>query len=263
MRFALLAILVSCSADQPAVIVEISSDLSIPTETNSLVARIQESGTTLAEKTYTLGEAPNDRWPQTLPLLPGDGHGANVDVAAELRITAPGMPSVVVGYGERTIQFPNEGEETVTLDVPRSCVDADDDGFGIGFGCKRPDCDDTDPRVPAEAFCPGFGIPDAGQPADTGVVTDAGQPADAGDAGVVDTGPPDSGIELCGAEVCEPDETCLNQQCLQSCMNNLDCGSISYACLEQFGVCICRVPCFNGTQDCGPYQCVDGCCEIN
>lgn len=239
---------------EPAVVVEIVSDLGIPRETNSLVARVDD-GTAVVEETYALGDPPRDGWPQTLPILAGTGR-ERATVAAELRISASGMPSVVVGYGEREIHFPRSGYDTVRLEVPRSCIDSDGDGFGIGFGCKRPDCDDTNGTVPAEAFCPGYGVVDAG-------VADAGPPPDAGpsDGGLPDTGAPDSGVEACGGDICQPDETCLNQQCLLRCETTLDCGEIHLACLEQFGVCICRVPCFN-VDDCGPYVCVDGCCEL-
>lgn len=250
---AILLALFACDDDGPAVVLEIASDLTIPGETNSLVARVQEGGATLAEETYALGDPPRDQWPQTLPVVAGGRADDRVMVAAELRISAPGMPSVVVGYGEREVAFPRSGYETVHLDVPRSCIDADADGFGIGFGCKRPDCDDTDPRVPAEEFCPGQS-PDAGVPD----ARDAGPGGDGGvDAGVR----LDGGTDLCGGDVCEPNERCLMDQCLTRCRTNQDCGTLELACLEQFGVCICRVPCFNGNE-CGPYECVDGCCRI-
>lgn len=251
---AILLSLLACDDDGPAVVLEIASDLAIPGETNTLVARVQQDGATLAEETYPLGDPPRDQWPQTLPIVAGARADDRVMVAAELRVSTPGMPSVVVGYGEREVAFPRRGYETLRLDVPRSCIDADSDGFGIGFGCKRPDCDDTDPRVPEEEFCPGQ-FPDAGIPD----VPDAGPPQDGGpDAGVG----PDSGTEICNGEICQPNERCLMNQCLRECSTSQDCGTIELACLEQFGVCICRVPCFNRGQDCGPYECVDGCCRI-
>jgi hypothetical protein len=252
---ALLAIAASCDDGAPSVIVEISSDLEIPRETNSLVARVQSDGRTIAEETYSLGDAPRDRWPQTLPLISGATYDERVSIAAEARLALTG-PSVVVAYGEMEIEFPTSGSETVELALPRSCVDSDRDGFGIGFGCKRPDCDDTDSTIPSPNFCPGFGAPDAG-PMDVG-------PIEAGpDAGPIDAAP-DSGVPgpTCGTTTCSADQTCLGDQCWKSCATNEDCGALALGCLEEFGVCICRAPCFNGDQDCGPYECIDGCCDL-
>jgi hypothetical protein len=247
--------LLSCSNDPPSVVVELRSDLEIPRETNSLVARLQSSGRIIAEETYSLGEAPRDRWPQTLPVIAGEVRDQPIAFAAEARISRTG-PSVVVGFGEVQFAFPASGSATVALDLPRSCIDDDRDGFGIGFGCKRPDCDDTDFSIPIPNFCPGLGAPDAG-------------PIDATpDAGPVDAEPvdaaPDTGVPgpTCGTTTCNPDQTCLADQCWKSCTTNEDCGALSLGCIEEFGVCICRAPCFNGDQDCGPYECIDGCCNL-
>lgn len=247
--------LLSCDDGPPAVILEIHSDLEIPRETNSLVARVQVDGRTIADETFTLGDPPRDRFPQTLPLIAGATYDDRVHVAAEARIALTG-PSVVVGFGELDVAFPRSGSDTVRLDLPRSCIDGDGDGFGLGFGCKRPDCDDTDPDVPAQAFCPGFGAPDAG-------------PMDATpDAGPEDGGPMDAAIDAgvpgtaCGQTTCAEDEDCLGNACFKRCTTHEDCGALTLGCLENFGVCICRVPCFNGDQDCGPYECIDGCCQL-
>ncbi len=164
---------------------------------------------------------------------------------------------MVVGFGEIDVSFPRTGSDTVRLDVPRSCIDSDHDGYGLGFGCKRPDCDDTDPNVPSRGLCPGFGGPDAGP-------QDAAPDAGPVDAGPVDAGP-DAGLpgDLCGgANTCAPEEACLAQMCFKRCATNEDCGALTLGCLDTIGVCICRVPCPNGDQDCGPYECIDGCCNL-
>jgi hypothetical protein len=94
------------------------------------------------------------------------------------------------------------------------------------------------------------------------------------DGGVIDAGPVDGGMDsgvppsdaggfACGVTTCTPDQTCLGDMCWTSCVTNEDCGELTLGCLENFGVCICRVPCFNGQQDCPTtYECIDGCCNI-
>lgn len=230
-------------------LVDISSELAIPEETNNLVVRISVDGAESVEEVYTLGDAPRDRWPQTLPLLADDALPERLTVAGELRVTTEGRPSVVVGYGEVQVDFPNAGTERTPLEVPRACRDDDGDGYGLGFGCISFDCDDDDPDVPRERFC--------GEPAarDGGVR----------DGGGRDAGPPvrDGGVvgTPCGTMVCGEDEACLNRECYPRCMSNADCGELHLGCLTRYGVCICRVPC-GSTNDCGPLECTDGCCRF-
>jgi hypothetical protein len=256
----IVLVLASCDDDPSSVIVEIHSDLQIPREANSLIARVQHDGHTIAEETYSLGEPPRDRWPQTLPLIAGSTYDDRVTLAAEARIALSG-PSVVAGFGEIEVIFPESGTETIRFELPRSCIDEDDDGYGIGFGCKRPDCDDANVDIPERELCPGFVVPDAGTP-DVGP-KDGGPDAGPEDGGApIDGGAPDAGGFGCGATTCGAGQTCLGDMCWKSCATNEDCGDLSLGCLENFGVCICRAPCFNGQEDCGTYECIDGCCDI-
>jgi hypothetical protein len=252
----MMPILACHDSNDPTLLVRITSSLSIPQETDTLVARVVENGTS-TERTYLLGDPPRDAWPQILPVIAGNNSAKMVTVAGELRFSPVGRPSVVVGYGETRAEFPVAGERMVDLDVPRACVDLDGDGYGNGFGCAQPDCDDRRADVPSPNFslCPGLGSPDGGASMDAGA-TDSGRPSR--DAGV-DGGFPD----LCGARdvTCAANETCLSGQCYRRCETNLDCGEFDLGCINPPGICICRRMCNNNT-DCGPYQCRDGCCRI-
>ena len=253
--------LVACDGDPPSVVVEIQSDLEIPRETNSLLARVQFDGRTIAEETYALGDPPRDRWPQTLPLIAGDTYDDRVMLFAEARIAISG-PSAIAGFGQIEVVFPESGSDTLVLELPRACRDDDHDGYGIGFGCKKPDCDDTNDRIPYPSLCPGFIVPDAG-------MGDSGESDSGADAGPSDGGnppDPDGGTNgfPCGMTTCNADQTCLGDMCWKSCMTTEDCGVLALACLEDFGVCICRVPCFSGSSAECPLEteCISGCCNI-
>lgn len=256
-RLLILLALASCRADAPpALIVDISSDLTIPAETNGLAVRVRADGEERIESTYELGTAPRDRWPQSLPIVAGDDTPARISVAAELRVEQDGRPSVVVGYGDIDEPFPVSGETRVGLLVERACVDADGDGFGVGFGCVSPDCDDTDPNAPAVYFCGQGPAPDGG--VRDGGPRDGGPP---GRDGGINPPPRDGGSETCGGDICEANETCFVGACRRSCTRNEDCGEVHLACLTRYGVCICRAPCPGG-DECGPLECVDGCCQF-
>jgi hypothetical protein len=258
--------LAACSEESGRLYVEITSSLSIPRETNALVVRVQKnppgSGDS-GEKSYLLGEPPRDVWPQVLPIL-GDGFEADLAITVELRLSRPAMPSVGVGFGEKRATLPRIGSETITLDVARSCEDRDGDTYGTGFGCSNPDCDDTRPDVPFPIFCPNdippvndAGVPpppDSGVPEpDGGVSLDADLP-DADDPGLI--------CELVGTE-CPPDQVCFSGRCWDPCQTDIDCSSINEACLEQIGICVCRVPCdVNTPETCVFGDCIDGCCDF-
>lgn len=252
-RSALLlgVLLAGCSGEGPAALVlRLSSDLTIGQETNSLVVRVRADEGAPEEASYPLGEGERAAWPQTLPIVAGARHPKEVSVELELRWATPGVPSVVVGYAELTHAFPERQSQEVAVSIARACTDADGDGYGVGFGCDKPDCDDRDPAVPAQRFC-GAPVPTDGGVADSGV-------PDGGDAGVQ----PDAGApELCGVETCEGDEVCFMDECRQSCTDNRDCDGVQLACLQVYGICICRVPCLD-SNTCGPFQCVDGCCQL-
>jgi hypothetical protein len=52
----------------------------------------------------------------------------------------------------------NSGSDATRVCVPQDvCIDADDDGFGVGTGCTGPDCNDDDPQVflGADELCNG------------------------------------------------------------------------------------------------------------
>lgn len=243
-------------AGASALVVSIRSSLEIPAETDTLVVRIVESDGTSTERSYGLGEPPRDAWPQTLPVLPGRRGGERVTIAGELRVSVVGMPSVVVGYGETAATLPERAQSGVDLDIPPACIDADGDSYGTGFGCKRPDCDDTRSDVPDPNFCSGVRPPPPdGGPRDGGAppAPDSGVPARR------DGGTPASPCD--GSVTCAADETCLGGQCYRRCRDTRDCREVSYGCLDRLGVCICRVPCAT-SNDCGPYTCVDRCCQI-
>lgn len=260
-----------CSNERPpALVLRLFSELTIGEETNNLGVRLVADGAPLEEASYPLGEGDRAAWPQTLPIVAEGTHPKELEIALELRWAESGRPSVVVGYRAVTAAFPERGREYADVGIPRACEDKDDDGYGVGFGCDKPDCDDTDPEVPAVRFCgsaPDAGVPevDAGRPDSGAPERDAGVPErDAGvperDAGVR----PDAGTggsPLCGGEVCAADEECFMDRCARRCTDNRDCGAINQACLQRWGVCICRVPC-DLLADCGPFMCVDGCCEI-
>lgn len=274
----LALVLAACAEGTPAsLVLRLDSDLVIGEETNSLVVRVRPDGAPPEEASYPLGDGARSTWPQTLPIVAGQRPPMVVGLELELRWATPGVPSVVVGYRELSLPFPADRSEQVEVRIGRSCVDADGDGYGVGFGCDKPDCDDEDRDVPALRFC---GVPaDAGAP-DGGTSPDGGDPEDAGldagvdggveeqdagarDAEVSDTGtPPDAGgAPLCDGEVCEADEVCFMDQCRQSCRSNRDCDGVQLACLQEYGVCICRVPC-RDSNTCGPFQCIDGCCQL-
>lgn len=253
---AILVGLAGCQTDSPALLVDVSSELDIPTETNVLAIRIDADGRRVDE-TYVLGTPPRDKWPQTLPVV-AEEIPTRLSIAGELRVSSDGRPSVVVGYGEVEIAFPTEGVARVPLEVPRACTDADGDGFGVGFGCADPDCDDDDPDAPMLYFCGG------GPPRDGGV-------RDGGPAGTRDGGPPrdagprprDGGVEgtPCGQMICAEDEMCLNEDCYRRCTTQADCAEFHLGCSTRYGVCLCRLPCRDSTT-CGPLECIDGCCQF-
>jgi hypothetical protein len=252
-QLSILTALFACKADAPpALIVDISSELAIPEETNGLAVRVRADGEDRIESTYELGTPPRDRWPQSLPIVAGDDAPERVTVAAELRVEQEGRPSVIVGYGDIDEPFPTAGETHVGLFVERACVDADDDGYGVGFGCALPDCDDADPDAPSIYFCGEKPPPDGGIPED-----DGGTPRDGGPA------PRDGGVgqQMCDSDICEADEVCFAGMCMKRCTSSEDCGELHLSCLTRYGVCICRVPCRGGT-DCGPLECTDGCCQF-
>lgn len=241
-----------CQTDSPTLLIDISSELQIPHETNNLVVRLEADGIP-SEDAYALGTAPRDKWPQTLPVVAETTLPKRVRFTGELRVTTAGQPSVVVGYGEVSLDFPQEGLARASLTIPRACTDADDDGYGVGFGCAEADCDDDDPRAPAEYFC------GAGPVRDGGVVVgrDGGPTRDAGPAR------PDGGVmgTPCGMDVCGRDEMCVNNACFRSCMDQGDCPEFHLQCSTRYGVCFCRLPCRDSTT-CGPLECVDGCCQF-
>ncbi len=250
----LFGLATACQTDAPALLVDVSSELEIPGDTNNLVIRIDADGERF-EQAYTLGDAPRDRWPQTLPVVGVDSIPKRLTVAGELRVTTEGRPSVVVGYGEVEVAFPAEGIARAPLEVPRACTDADGDGFGVGFGCSDPDCDDDDPDAPRLYFCGSGPIRDGG-------VRDGGPVRD---GGVRDGGPAprDGGVSgtPCGDAFCAEDEMCLDAECYRSCTTNADCGAIHLGCFTRYGVCVCRLPCRDSTT-CGPLECIDECCQF-
>lgn len=264
--------LFSCKQESGRLYVEISSSLLIPAEANTLVVRVT-GPTTTEEKSYTLGEAPRDVWPQVLPIL-GDDVEKPLMIAVELRLLKSGMPSVAVGYGEIAAVLPSSGEGRIALDVARACVDNDNDGYGVGFGCANPDCDDTRNDVPFPTFCPNqlppppgdAGLPpdlDGGVPPDAQPIDDAGgAPEDAGMVGAPDAAEPGLICEIIGT-TCPPDQVCFSGRCWYPCNSDVDCTRVNEACLESFNICICRVPCDPNNADSCIFggTCINGCCD--
>jgi hypothetical protein len=228
------------SAD--ALILRITSPLTIPRETNQLVATVTPQGGASAIDSYDLGAPPRDGWPQTLPIVAGDHSGRMLDLQIELRNSSPNRASVAVGFAEMSASIPASGEETRDVVVPRNCTDMDGDGYGVGFGCIGPDCNDMDPTIPAMRPCPGMGDTDGG-------VGDGGS----SDGGLL------GGFGKClpGANPCSPDQACFMGVCFQKCSDSVPCADLSYGCLPGLDVCLCKAPC--GIL-CNASACVNGCC---
>ena len=58
--------------------------------------------------------------------------------------------------GDECVFFVNAGGDAVRVCIPSDlCIDADEDGYGLGAGCLGGDCDDTDPTInpAAEELC--------------------------------------------------------------------------------------------------------------
>ncbi|MCC7387084.1 MAG: hypothetical protein IT384_34945 [Deltaproteobacteria bacterium] len=218
-----------------AVVLEIRSSLGIPNETDTLSVRVMDGPSPLSEERYALGIDPRDRWPQTLPLLPGERSPTTVDVLIELSRSSSGAPSSVVGFVATRVTFPSSGVSTLPIDVPRACEDRDGDRYGIGRGCLGADCDENAADVPAQRACP---------PADAGVAVDAGGVA-------------------CGDVTCAPDRGCFGNQCGRRCTDDTECGDPDFTCVEPPGVCYCPTPCEQNPAACGLFSCVDGCCDYN
>lgn len=238
----------ACSkAEAVAVVLEIRSSLGIPNETDTLSVRVMDGPSPLSEERYALGVDPRDRWPQTLPLLPGERSPATVEVVIELSRSSPGAPSRVVGFVATRVTFPSSGVSTLPIEVPRACEDPDGDRYGIGQGCLGADCDENAADVPAQRAC---------SPADAGVAVDTGVAADTGVA-------VDAGGVACGSITCAPDRRCFGNQCGRRCTNDQECGDPDFTCVEPPGVCYCPTPCDQNPATCGLFPCVDGCCDYN
>ena len=239
-----------CAEDTPAtLIVRLQSDLGIGDETNGGAVRVRSQGRLLEQSSFELGTGARARWPQTLPIV-GEGlRPERVTLEIELLWTTPGRPSAVVGYIETTTAFPQRDVTVFDVSVPRACDDEDEDGYGVGFGCEQPDCDDQDPEVPSERFCDAS--PPPASDAGVGTGTDAGTPS-------MDTG---AGGGECAGERCASDEVCFANSCARSCQENRDCPEVHLGCLRQYGVCQCRIQCFDGSNNCGSMECKDGCCQ--
>jgi hypothetical protein len=249
----------ACDDSGARLYVEITSELQIPSETNALAVRVEQPAGAMEERSFDLGEPPRDTWPQVLPIIAGNG-AKNISIAVELRVLRAGQPSIAVGYSRIDATLPRSGESTIAVDVPRACEDLDGDGYGNGFGCASPDCDDTRRDVPDPIFCPVD--PPPPPPPDGGVPPPDGGVADP-DGGVPDSGAP-RGVECPAGSgwFCDFAETCVGGQCWEPCAVDLDCDSINEACLENFGICICRMPCDVTIPGSCPFggTCIDDCC---
>jgi hypothetical protein len=249
-----LALILGCEATTGSLVVQISSSLEIPGETDQLIVRVFDRTTPLTEQSYTLGRAPRDVWPMVQQIVRGPKTPKRITVAAELRRRSSDDTLLLVGYAALEVELPETGERTIALEVERTCEDQDRDERGIGSGCRGQDCDDEDPSRPVPEPC--------GPSPDAGVVMDAGFPRlDAGlvrDAGFMR---PDAGF--CGPtqERCAPDEVCVRNYCRTRCMTSRECPDTRYTCNTQLGVCFCDFPCDNDDR-CRPYVCEDGCCRI-
>lgn len=108
---------------------------------------------------------------------------------------------------------------------PTFCIDRDGDGFGIGPGCRGPDCDDTDPTVypGAPEFCNGI------DNSCNGFIDDrpigAGEPCSTGEPGNCDVG-----TFFCefGELVCSPNNSPQIEVCNgrdMNCDGTIDTGN--------------------------------------
>ena len=225
LAFCAAAIAAGCEAEAPPTLVlRMSSDLAIGSDTNAGTVRVRIDDTLIRQAAFDLGDGERTAWPQTLPVVAGTLRPDEIGLEIELQWTSPGQPSTTVGYVELTSAFPSRGTAFVDIAVPRACEDGDDDGYGIGFGCEEPDCDDSNPDVPRFQMCPGA-------------------TAD------------------CLGQMCETDQTCFMGECVRQCTENADCPEVQLGCFQQMGVCICRRPCTEGTNSCAPLECRDGCCQ--
>ncbi|MBI2376854.1 MAG: hypothetical protein HYV07_22840 [Deltaproteobacteria bacterium] len=251
-----VVVTLGCTRASPSLLVEVTSSLAIPAETDSLVARVLtiDGAKLLEEQSYALGSAPNDVWPQTLPIISGETSPTDFALVVELRKTRGGAPSDVMGFASAQARFPDFGTREVPLPVPRVCTDEDYDEYGLGLGCRGPDCDDSRPEVPVDLSCDS----DAG-------VGDASRDGGSRDGGR-DAGFPDGGPIPCDrtdAGSCGPGFVCTPLgRCARECVVDRDCGRPWLMCLQTIEACFCRVPC-RPAGGCGPYACVDGCCQVN
>ncbi|MBI5509601.1 MAG: hypothetical protein HY903_12685 [Deltaproteobacteria bacterium] len=202
----------ACAEANASLQVELSSPLSIPGETNELNVQVSAAGTVIGRGNYLLGPAPRDRWPQTLPIVGKDREAQTVAIVFELRMSIPGVAAAVVGYAEAQGELDRDGESVLPVVVPRQCIDADGDGYGVGAGCLGPDCADDLPEVPAVTAC-----------AVVGCAT---------------------------ANPCGGDRVCFDGVCTARCAVAADCGGSHLTCQLPEGACVCQKPC-SLSSECG------------
>jgi hypothetical protein len=219
----------ACSEAAPSIILDIRSPLAIPTEANGLGVRLLDDRTVLREESYSLGSAPRDRWPQSLPIVPGPSSPKALSIVLELRLTTGAAPSEIVGFAVASATFPATGVTRIDVEIGRACSDVDGDGFGAGAGCRGSDCDETRREAPDPEGCE---VPDGGTP---------------------DSGP-------CGGR-CGASESCCREQCVPAC-DNFACGE-DRLCRFDCDGCECIYPCAGQPGRCGlNFPCVNGCCQL-
>lgn len=237
---ALLAALMLGSAGcdnevQPEVLVVINSPLVIGKEVKELRATLVPAGITVP---FALGSPGEAVWPQTLPIFAGRRSPLEFDLTIELVNAAPpDQPEVVVGSTSAAAREPVQGVRTLYLGVPRACDDPDGDGYGIGPGCKAPDCAEMNSDIPANTPCPG------GEAADGGMGT--------------------PGLMGClGGTPCPDGQGCFANTCFPRC-DTTDCADLGYGCVpfQTQSLCQCKVPC-SADGGCGKFECMNGCCKL-
>lgn len=146
-------LLSGCAADGPAVLVlDIDADLEIGREVNELRVQLRADGEPLEDTVYPLGEGDRADWPQILPIVEGALHPSMLTIRLELAWNVPGG-RVVLGATEMQARFPGRRTQHASVYVRRACEDFDSDGYGVGYGCDEPDCDDFDPATPLVRDC--------------------------------------------------------------------------------------------------------------
>ncbi len=220
----LAAWVVGCGESTSRLELRLVSPLSVPGEADQLVVRVYTGTIAIGGESYRLGEPGRDAWPMLVPIIGVGARQHAVSLVVELQTTQDG-PSETVAFATASAMFPDGGVQTVAIEIPRACIDRDGDGYGVGLGCRGPDCDDERAEVPGQLDCP------------------AVDPNRCGDS----------------PRPCAGSQVCYGAACRDPCEREKECAGVGQTCLRSEGVCVCRTPC-DQVEGCFPFECIEGCC---